>query len=173
MCKEALHQAGTSVKLTMTCDDCAESENGKPAQACCPQCLDEHRAALLESGHGVEYSTGKRRYYIDEATALADHLELAGALSLLKDSRAREARLQSEALDSKKQIGRLSKRSSRLIEMMHNRYLMCAKLAELLKKSQEVYAVFDDYYVYEQDQEKISQHIAAVESALKEWEDGK
>jgi hypothetical protein len=118
----------------MECKDCAESENGQPAQACCPQCLeegraiydpminltignprrnydlipgvdgapggsccgqclDEQRAAMLESGYGVEYSTGKRRYYIDEATALADHLELAGALSLLKDAKTREAKL--------------------------------------------------------------------------------
>jgi len=48
MCKEALHQAGMSVRLTMTCDDCAESENGQPAQACCPQCLEEQRIRMEE-----------------------------------------------------------------------------------------------------------------------------
>jgi hypothetical protein len=88
----------------MDCKDCAESESGQPAQACCPQCLEEQRISMEErmardepeetfehrrasaafKGHGVKYDTGKRRFYGDEATALADHLELSGALSLLK-----------------------------------------------------------------------------------------
>jgi hypothetical protein len=63
---------------------------------------EESVVYALESGHGVEYSTGKRRYYIDEATALADRLELSGALSLLKDAKAREAKL-AEALGVAKQ----------------------------------------------------------------------
>jgi len=111
MCKEALHQAGMSAKLTMTCDDCAESMDGKPFGSCCAMCEERIRALdppldfddeervveAMEAGHGVRYDTGKRRFYGDEATALADHLELSGALELLKDVKAREAKL-AEAL---------------------------------------------------------------------------
>jgi uncharacterized Ntn-hydrolase superfamily protein len=57
---------------------------------------DEERVVeALEAGHGVRYDTGKRRFYGDEATALADHLELSGALSLLKQRDSRIDELES------------------------------------------------------------------------------
>jgi len=32
----------------MDCDDCAESASRQPAQACCPQCLEEQRICIEE-----------------------------------------------------------------------------------------------------------------------------
>jgi len=140
MCKEALHQAGMSVKLMMTCKDCAESENGQPAQACCPQCLEE------------------------QATALADHLELSGALSLLKDRDKRIEELEAER-DNYKEQRYDSNRDNvtyhfRAVELE----TMCAKLAEALKVAKDAMETRDEILYAD---------IEAVEAALKEWEDRK
>jgi hypothetical protein len=92
----------------MTCDDCAESVDGKPFGSCCSMCEERIRALdppldfddeervveALESGQGV-VPPGPRRFYSDEATALADHLELSGALSLLKQRDSRIDELES------------------------------------------------------------------------------
>jgi hypothetical protein len=140
MCKEALHQAGMSVKLTMTCDDCAESLDGEPAQACCPQCLEEQRNTLDDTDYLEEHiievePPGPRR-------ALVMEDKLTAVMEELAEEKA-----------------------------------MCAKLAEALKVAQ---AAMEERsspsvvnYMTHNQREIWDSCRAAVEAALKEWEDGK
>ena len=136
------------------CDDCTESENGQPAQACCPQCLEE------------------------QATALADHLELSGALELLNDAKAMEARLKREAIDYKAQIGRLEKRADRWIDKAQAQYNMCSKLSEALYIAHRCMVerrekITTDQMLFVQRMHRYNDEEVLVEAALKEWEDGK
>ena len=110
----------------MTCDDCAESENGQPAQACCPQCLEE------------------------QADALADHLELSGALSLLKQRDAMCVKL-AEALKVARQ------------SMINRKYCEYATIRK--------YSNYNSYDLAKW--EKWTNEESAVEAVLAEWEAGK
>lgn len=144
MCKEALHQAGMSVKLTMTCDHCAESLDGKPAQACCPQCLEEQRAnvstkdAPYVSPEDMRTLTGKRRYYIRDQ----DEQAIAGAMSMLKDSQAMCAKL-ANAL-----------------------YIAHRGMVERRER------ITMDPIIFTQRARRYDDEETAVKAALKEWEDG-
>ena len=105
----------------MECKDCAESTpEGLPGGSCCAMCAesiyaldppldwdDEERVvSALEAGHGIRVDLPGRRYYkpiggpiySEQIDAFADHLELAGALELLKDRDKRIAELEA-ALD--------------------------------------------------------------------------
>jgi hypothetical protein len=72
----------------MECEDCAESRDGEPGGSCCGQCLDEEHIIEVEP-------PGPRRALVREADALADRLELNGALELLKQRDTRIAELES------------------------------------------------------------------------------
>jgi hypothetical protein len=102
----------------MTCDDCAESENGKPAQSCCGQCLEEQSVDADEDidyleEHIVEVEPPGPRVALiraDKLTAVMeeldyvkanaldsarrDRMDLIGALALLKQRDARIAELE-------------------------------------------------------------------------------
>jgi hypothetical protein len=139
----------------MECKDCAESENGNPAQACCPSCLEEtfehRRASAAFKGHGVRYDTGKCRLYYNDPEEHIVEVEPPGP---------RRALVRADKLTT-------------VMQELAEEKAMCTKLAEALKLALELLTerrlmndcLTERYYLVMVDEEK------AVESAIKEWEE--
>jgi hypothetical protein len=134
--------------------------------------FEHRRASAAFKGHGVKYDTETRRFYIDEATALVDHLELSGALSLLKyrDKRISELEAHAKAISDWDLAGALFK--------LNNSQAMCAKLADALKVAQAAMIerrerLTMDPIIFTQRAHRYDVEEALVAAALKEWEDGK
>jgi hypothetical protein len=107
--------------------------------------LDEQRAALLKSGHGVKYDTGKRRFYDGAVSREYHHQVVERKQKCIEETRAERDKYAA----------------------------MCAKLAEALKCA--LYGLqwrrLLAGYVIASTRDLWAAEVETVEAALKEWEE--